>query len=67
MKNTKGKTRPIDNPYETYVGYLGGMKVEWRVLKHYQSEEAEAKNEFARVLTGAKSPATYGDWEYGDM
>lgn len=67
MKNTKAKTRPIDNPYETYIGYLEGMKVEWRVLKHYKSEEGEAKDPFARVFTGAMSPATYGSWEYGDM
>jgi hypothetical protein len=61
-KNEKGKTRPVDQPYETYAA--GGF--EWRVLKHYQSEEGEAANEHARVFCATMSPYTFGRWEYGD-
>jgi hypothetical protein len=62
MKNEKGKAREVDNPYEIYKN--GDW--EWRVLKHYQSPEAEAKNPYARVFCAVKSPMTYGSWEYGD-
>jgi len=61
-KNGKAKTRPVDNPYEVYKS--GDW--EWRVLKHYQAPEKERANPLARVLVAAKSPATFGSWEYGD-
>jgi hypothetical protein len=63
-KNTKSKTRKIDDPYETYHGQ-GGW--EWRVLKHYQSPENEKKNIYARVFCAVSSPLIYGDFEYGDV
>lgn len=63
-KVEKAKTRPIDNPYETYHSLDGTW--EWRVLKHYASSEREARDPYARVFTAVKSPFTYGKWELGD-
>ena len=62
-KNLCGKTRPVDNPYEVWCNNSGW---EWRILKRYQSLENEAQNPYARVLVAAKSPLTYGEFEYGD-
>lgn len=64
-KNLKGKTRKVDNPYETWVSCDGSW--EWRVLKHWQSPDGEDKNQYARVYCAVKSPYTYGSWEYGDV
>ena len=61
-KNECGKTRKIDNPYEVWVS--GNW--EWRVLKKYQNEENEAKNQYARWFCGVASPFTYGQFELGD-
>lgn len=65
MKNQHGKMRDVDQPYAVFVDprYEGW---EWRVLKRYQSPEKEAFNVYARWLCAVKSPATDGDWEYGD-
>ena len=52
VKNLKAKTRPVDKPYEVYSN--GSWT--WRVLKHYQSPENEAKNPYARVFTFVTSP-----------
>jgi hypothetical protein len=65
-KNTKAKTRKVDDPYETYTGSGPLADWEWRVLKHYQSPDKEKENPYARVFCAVKSPMTYGDWEYGD-
>jgi hypothetical protein len=66
MKNTMGKTRKVDNPYEIYRSdYLPNW--EWRVLKKYQNPENEKNNPYARWFCAVKSPMTYGDWEYGDV
>ena len=70
-KNLCAKTRPVNNPYEIWVGMvsIGGEKpveFEWRVLKKYQSPENEAKNPYARWFLATKSPYTFGEWEYGD-
>ncbi len=62
-KNLCGKTRPIDQPYE--VWRRGDW--EWRVLKKYQSPEAEEKNPFARWFCGVRSPFTYGEFEFVDV
>ena len=56
------KTRPIDNPYAIYRSKLL-PHWEWRVLKKWQSNDNKP---YARWLVAAKSPNTYGDWEYGD-
>ena len=70
-KNECGKTRDINNPYETWeckmdFGYGDILDIEYRVLKKYKSPEGEAKDPFARWFTAAKSEATFGSWEYGD-
>lgn len=62
MKNTKAKTRDVNKPYELYQS----NNWEWRVLKHYQSEENEAKNPYARVLCAVKSPFTGNTYDLGD-
>ena len=62
MKNECGKTRPVDNPYEVWEG--NGFT--WHVLKKYQTPERESANPNARWFVAAKSPFTYGSWEYGD-
>lgn len=63
MKNQHGKTRDVGDPYHIFLGDNGW---EWRVLKRYQSPEAEMKNPMARWLCAVRSPFTYGSWEYGD-
>ena len=65
MKNTKNKTRNVNEPYETYVNLNAGW--EWRVLRHYQSEDKETTNPYARVFCAVKSPMTYDSWEMGDV
>ena len=61
-KNEKAKTRDINHPYELYQ--KNGW--EWRVLKHYQTPDNEAKNPYARVLCAVKSPFTFGGYDMGD-
>lgn len=63
-KNTKGKTRDINNPYEIWVNPFAGW--EWRVLKHYKSTESEDLDPYARVFTAVKSPMTWGGYDMGD-
>ena len=63
MKNQCGKTRPKDNPYETWVNDSGWT---WRVCKKYKSDDAEAKDPYARWFCFVTSPmCTYG--EFGDV
>lgn len=66
-KNTKGKTRKVDDPYEIYQGHGALQDWEWRVLKHWKAPENEKDDPYARVFCAVKSPMTYGDWEYGDV
>ncbi len=63
-KNECGKTRKVEDPYETWKGPAG---FEWRVLKKYQKPELEAKNPYARWYCAVKSNMTYGSFEYGDV
>lgn len=67
MKNLQLKTRPIDKPYEIWKGrvMIGGdvLNMEWRVLKKWQVNDDKP---YARWFVGAKSEATFGEWEYGD-
>lgn len=58
--NPCGRTRPVDNPYETYVNSQGW---EWRVLKKYHLNDLQPN---ARWYVAVKSPFTYDEWEYGD-
>ena len=62
-KNLFGKSKEVESPYATYK--LGDF--EWRILKTYQRKDKEDTNEYARWFTVARSPHTYGSWEYGDM
>ena len=66
--NPCGKTREIDKPYETWQGIIPsiGIKVEYRVLKKYQTPTKESENPLARWFVAAKSEATFGGWDYGD-
>ena len=63
MKNECGKTRPVDSPYEVWENESAGWT--WHVLKKYQRPDKEAENPHARWFASAKSPYTYGSWEYG--
>jgi len=67
-KNLCGKTRPIDNPYETWrgIGTFFGGNIEYRVLRKYQKPSLEAKNHNARWFVAGKSDMTHGTWECGD-
>lgn len=62
MKNTQLKTRDINDPYE--VWYCPQLDLTWHVLKKWQADDDK---QYARWYTGAKSPMTYGQWEYGDV
>ena len=64
MKNECGKTRDVDNPYEVWENEAAGFT--WHVLKKYQRPDKEADNPDARWFVAAKSPYTFGSWEYGD-
>lgn len=61
-KNLASKTRPQDKPYEIWTA----PGFEWRVLKKYKSEEAEAKDPYARWFCATKGPGTFGSYELGD-
>jgi len=62
MKNECGKSRTKDNPYEIWTA----PGFEWRVLKKYKSEEAEATDPYARWFCATSGPGTYGSYELGD-
>ena len=62
-KNTMGKTRKVNDPYEVYVA---GDVWEWRVLKHYQSPAKEATNAYARVFAAVRGSGTFGSYDLGD-
>ena len=64
MRNECGKTRRVDDPYEVWENEETGWT--WHVLKKYQRPDKEAANPHARWFVAAKSPYTYGSWEYGD-
>ena len=61
-KNTLSKGRKVDNPYATFKN--GDFEI--RVLKTYKLAKNETSDQYARWYTVAKSPMTYGSWEYGD-
>ena len=61
MKNLRAKKRPVNQPYEVWYtrkSLLNGEPETFQVLKHYQSPENEAKNQYAIVLA-----AYAGAWE----
>jgi hypothetical protein len=62
-KNLEGKTRPKTDPYQVYVAPGGWV---YRVLRHYQTPEKEAVNEYARVFCFVTSPFCI-DGELGDV
>lgn len=59
---SRKKTRDVNDPYAVYIA--GDW--EFRVLKHYQNEENETNNPYARVFTAVKSPMTWGGYDLGD-
>ncbi len=60
MTTLCGKTRPKEDPYETWVSFDGTWK--WLVRKKYQSPEAEAANPYARWFCTVITPASpHGD------
>lgn len=61
-KNTCGKIRKTEKPYEIWFG----RGFQWRVLKKYQAPEAEKSNPYARWFLATRSPFTFGSFELGD-
>jgi len=61
-KNPLGKSRDVENPYATFMA----GEFEIRVLKTYKLAKNEKGDELARWYTVARSPMTFGSWEYGD-
>tara|TARA_Y100000310_G_scaffold139381_1_gene138670 strand:+ start:69 stop:320 length:252 start_codon:yes stop_codon:yes gene_type:complete len=67
-KNECAKRRDVEKPYEVWECYIPPIGIiEYRILKKYQTPKKEAENPLARWHTAAKSEATFGSWEYGDM
>lgn len=52
-----------DRPMEVYKNGSGWV---WKVWKHYQKPELEAKNPYARVFCSVSSPFTMGGYDMGD-
>ena len=70
-RNPLGKTRDVENAYAIFmararVGPDSSGDFEIRVLKTYKIAKNETDDQYARWYTVAKSPMTYGSWEYGD-
>ncbi len=61
-KNPLGKSRKVENPYATFMA----GEFEIRILKTYKLAKNETNDPYARWFTVAKSPMTFGSWEYGD-
>ena len=61
-KNPLGKSRKVENPYATFKA----GEFEIRILKTYKLAKNETNDPYARWFTVAKSPMTFGSWEYGD-
>lgn len=64
MKNTCGKTRKVNEPYEVWRNSSGW---EWRVLKKWQAPDKETNNPYARWFCAVKSPMTFGSYDMGDV
>jgi hypothetical protein len=61
VKNECAKTRPVENPYETWQSRDGSWT--WKVLKKYQVDDCKP---YARWLCAVSSPFTYGGYDMGD-
>ena len=61
-KNLMGKSRKVNDPYEIYVA----PGWEWRILKHNQSPEGEAKNPYASCFCAVQGSGTFGGYDMGD-
>ena len=59
MKNLCAKTRPIDNPYETWVV----NSWTWKVLKKWQSDDNKPFGRWFCFVTSPLCP----EGEYGDV
>ena len=62
MKNLKGKTRGVNDPYEIYI-YPGW---EWRVLKHNVNPDREKTDRYASCFCAVKGPGTFDGYDMGD-
>jgi hypothetical protein len=56
MKNLCAKTRPVENPYEEWVGTGGFDGWTWKVLKKWQTPDREKDNPYARWFCWVSSP-----------
>ena len=64
VKNECAKTRPVNDPYEVWIGSLMGMDAEWRVLKKWQVDDDKP---YARWFCAVKTQATFGSYDMGDV
>ena len=58
------KTTDIEAPHAVYINERAGF--EWRVLKVYSTSKKGLADRYARWFVAARSPMTFGTWEYGD-
>jgi hypothetical protein len=61
MKNTMGKMRPVNQPYEVWRNSQGW---EWKVLKKWQADDNKPG---ARWFCAVSSPYTHGGYDMGDV
>mgnify|MGYP001582356862 CR=1 FL=1 len=66
MKNLCNKLRPANNPYEVWGNSPLLPDWNWYVLKKYQNQENEDKNQLARWFCCVKTPIV-PEGEYGDV
>ena len=65
-KNLLGKSRTKDKPYAIWQGFGAFGDTEVRLLKTYQIQRNEKKNQYARWFVAVKSDHTYGSFDMGD-
>jgi len=63
VKNTLGKTRPVDKPYLVFTRPTEDGLWTWRVLKSWQGDNAKP---YARWFCDVTSPFTGGGSDMGD-
>jgi hypothetical protein len=58
------KTAELETPHATFVNERADWI--WKVLKVNRTAKPKKADEFASWFIAAKSPNTFGSWEYGD-
>ena len=58
------KNATLEEPHATFKNERAEW--EWRVIKVHRTAKPKKSDEFATWHVAAKSPNTFGMWEYGD-